>query len=43
MSTSKRPDIASKTARDIPGPGMYSSPHKSIGKDSYQYTMGTKR
>lgn len=27
----------------MPGPGMYSSPHRTIGKDSYQYSMGTKR
>lgn len=26
MSTSKRPDVAPKTSRDMPGPGMYESP-----------------
>ena len=33
MGSSKRPDIAPKTARDQPGPGMYESPHKNIGRD----------
>lgn len=28
MSASKRPDIAPKTARDMPGPGAYDSVHK---------------
>lgn len=33
MSTSSRPDVAPKTARDAPGPGQYAS-QKKFGDDA---------
>ena len=40
MSASKRGDLVSKTARDLPGPGNYEH-DTAIGK-SFAYTMGGK-
>ena len=42
MNTSKRPDIAPKTARNMPGPGTYASPTK-IGKDTPAYSIRSGR
>jgi hypothetical protein len=42
MGISKRPDIAPKTAREVPGPGQYTSPTK-IGKDTPAYSMRNGR
>ena len=42
MNTSKRPDIAPKTARNMPGPGSYASPTK-IGKDTPSHSIRSGR
>lgn len=41
MKSSKRPDIAPKTARELPGPGTYASPLKS-STPSYTILSGRK-
>ena len=38
MSTSKRPDVAPKTARELPGPGQYTSPIQ-VGKDAPSFSI----
>ncbi len=34
ISKSERVDIVSREAKNLPGPGVYDSPHKIIGKDA---------
>ena len=34
MGSTKRSDIVSKTASEIPGPGNYTNRHKEFGSDS---------
>jgi hypothetical protein len=41
MGSSKRADIAPKTAREMPGPGLYES-NKKFGADAVTYSIKGK-